>query len=86
MDVCRAAVVNKDMSYIISCEVYIIFANVCTDDKGVIMWVVLKLEVGFGKGDRDVGPGGAKMFAFADMRDGAEVFFPLTLRLVYWLV
>jgi len=26
------------------------------------------------------------MFAFADMRDGAEVFFPLTLCLVYWLI
>ena len=26
------------------------------------------------------------MFAFADMRDGAEVFFPLALRLVYWFI
>ena len=26
------------------------------------------------------------MFAFADMRDGAEVFFPLTLYLVHWLI
>ena len=26
------------------------------------------------------------MFSFANMRDGAEVFFPLTFRLVYWLI
>ena len=50
------------------------------------MWVVLKPEVGFGEGDRDVGPGSAKMLAFADVRDGAEVFFPLTLCLVHWLI
>ena len=50
------------------------------------MWVVLKPEVGFGECDRNVGPGSAEMLAFADMRDGAEVFFPLTLRLVYWLI
>ena len=50
------------------------------------MWVVLKPEVGFGEGDRDVGPGSAEMLAFADVRDGAEVFFTLTLCLVHWLV
>ena len=26
------------------------------------------------------------MFSFANMRDGAEAFFPLTLSLVYWLI
>ena len=50
------------------------------------MWVVLKPEVGFGESDWDVGPGSAEMLAFAHMRDGAEVFFPLTLCLVYRLV
>ena len=35
------------------------------------MRVVLKPEVGFGEGDRDMGPGSAEMLAFADMRDGA---------------
>ena len=50
------------------------------------MWVMLKPEIGFGEGDRDVGPGSEEMFAFADMRDGAEVFFPLTLCLVHWLI
>ena len=33
-----------------------------------------------------MGLGGAEMFAFADVRDCAEVFFPLTLRLMYWLI
>ena len=33
-----------------------------------------------------MGPGGAEMFAFADVRDSVEVFFPLTLRLMYWLI
>ena len=50
------------------------------------MWVVLKPKVGFGKSYRDIGPGGAKMFAFTDMRDGAKVFFPLMLCLVHWLI
>ena len=85
-DICGAVVVNKDPTNVISREVYRISANVCTDDKGVVMWVVLKPKVGFGKSYRDMGPGVAKMFAFADMRDCAEVFFPLTLRLVYWLI
>jgi len=47
---------------------------------------VLKPEVGFGEGHRDVGPGSTEMLAFADMRDGAEVFFPLMLCLVHWLI
>ena len=50
------------------------------------MRIVLKLEISFGEGDRDMGPGSAEMLAFADMRDGAEVFFPLMLCLVHWLV
>ena len=50
------------------------------------MWIVLKPEACFGEGDWDVRPGSAEMLAFADMRDSAEVFFPLTLRLVYWLI
>ena len=50
------------------------------------MWVVLKPEVGFGEGDRDMGPRSAEMLAFVDVRDSAEVFFPLTLCLVHWLV
>ena len=47
---------------------------------------MLKPEVGIGEGDWDVRPRSAEMFAFADMRDGAEVFFPLTLCLVHWLI
>ena len=85
-NVCGAAVVDKDPTYVVSREVYRISANVCTDDKGVVMRIVLKPEVGFGEGDWDMGPGSAEMLAFADMRDSAEVFFPLTLRLVYWLI
>ena len=50
------------------------------------MRIVLKPEIGFGEGDRDMGPGSAEMRALADMRDGAEVFFPLTLCLVHWLI
>ena len=50
------------------------------------MRIVLKPEVSFGEGNWVVGPGGAEMFAFADVRDGAEVFFPLTLCLVHWLI
>ena len=33
--------------------------------------------------DRDMG---SEMLAFVDIRDGAEVFFPLTLCLVHWLI
>ena len=50
------------------------------------MRIVLKPEVGFGEGDWDMGPGSAEMLAFADMQDGAEVFFPLKLCLVHWLI
>ena len=50
------------------------------------MWVVLEPEVSFGEGDWDMRPGTAEMLAFADMRDSAEVFLPLTLCLVYWLI
>ena len=50
------------------------------------MWVVLKPEIGSGEGNWDVGPGSTEMLAFAHMRDGVEVFFSLTLRLVYWLI
>ena len=78
--------VHKDLTYVVSREVYIISANVCTDNKGVVVWVVLKPEVSFGEGNWDVGPGSAEMLAFADMRNGAEVFFPMMLRLVYWLI
>ena len=56
------------------------------DDEGVVVWVVLRPEVGFGKHDWDVGPGSAEMLAFEHMRDGAVVFFPLMLCLVYRLV
>ena len=56
------------------------------DDKGVVIRIVLKPEIGFGEGDRDMGPGSAEMLAFADMRESAEVFFPLMLCLVYWLI
>ena len=55
-------------------------------DEGIIVRVMLKPQVGFGEGDWDVRPGSTNMLAFADMRDGAEVFFPLTLCLVYWLI
>ena len=50
------------------------------------MRIVLEPEVGFGEGDRDMVPGSVEMLAFADMRDGAEVFFPLTLCLVHLLI
>ena len=50
------------------------------------MRIVWKPEVGFGEGDRDMGPGSVEMLAFADMRDGADVFFLLTLCLVHWLI
>ena len=48
--------------------------------------VVAPPEVSFGEGDWDVRPGSAEMLAFADMRDSAEVFFPLTLRLMHWFI
>ena len=81
-----AAIVDENPTNVISREVYRISANVCTDNKGVVVWVVLKPEVSFGEGDWDVRPGSAEVLAFADMRDSAEVFLPLTLCLVYWLI
>lgn len=85
-DVCRAAIIDKDATYVVPCKVHGIFADVGLDDEGVVVWVVLKPEVGFGSRDWDMGPRGAEVFAFAHMRDSAEVFFPLPLRLVYRLV
>ena len=81
-----AGVVKKDPTYVISREVYKISPNICTDNKGVVVWVVLKPEVSFGECDWDVRPGSAEMHAFIAMGDGAEVFFPLTLHLVHWLI
>ena len=81
-----AGVVKKDPTYVISREVYKISPNICTDNKGVVVWVVLKPEVSFGECDWDVGLGSAEMLAFARVRDCAEVFFPLMLRLVYWFI
>ena len=85
-DIRGAAIVDEDPTNIISREVYIIFPNVCSNDEGIIVWVMLEPEVGFGEGNWDVGPEGAEVFAFADVRDGAEVFFPLMLCLVHWLI
>jgi len=82
-DIRGAAIVDEDPTNIISREVYRIFPNVCSNDEGIIVRVLLKPEVGFGEGNWDVGLGGAEMFAFVDVRDGVEVFFPLTLRLVH---
>ena len=85
-DIRGAAIVDEDPTNIISREVYRIFPNVCSNDEGIIVWVMLEPEVGFREGNWDVGPGGAEVFAFADVRDGAEVFFPLMLRLMHCLV
>ena len=85
-DIRGATIVDEDLTNIISREAYRIFPNVCSNDEGVVLRVVLKPEIGFRESNWDIGPGGAEMFAFADVRDGAEVFFPLTLRLMHWLV
>ena len=74
-NICGAAIVDKDSTYVVSCEVDRISANVGTDDKGIVVWIVLKPEVGFGKCDWDMGPRGAEMFAFAYVRDCAEYSF-----------
>ena len=56
-DIRGAAIVDEDPTNIISREVYIIFPNVCSNDEGIIVWVMLEPEVGFGEGNWDVGPG-----------------------------
>ena len=66
-NICGAAVVNKDPTYVVSSEVYRVSADICTDGKGVVAWVVLKPAVSFEESDWDVRPGSAEMFAFADM-------------------
>ena len=66
-DVCGAAVVDEDPTNIVSREVHGISSNVCSNDEGIIVRVVLKPKVGFGEGNWDVGPGGAEMFAFVDI-------------------
>ena len=66
-NICGAAVVDEDLTSVVSHEVYIISANVCMDNKGVVVWVVLKPEVSFGECDWDVGLGSAEMLAFAHM-------------------
>ena len=85
-DICGVAVIDEDSTNVISCEVHRISANICADDEGVVVRVVLKPEVGFGEGDWDVRPGSAELFAFAHMRDCADVFLSLPLRLVYRLI
>ena len=85
-DICGAAIVDKNPTNIVSREVHGISSNVCTNDEGIIVRVMLKPKVSFGEGNWDMRPGGAEMFAFANVRDCAEVFFPLTLRLMHWFV
>ena len=85
-DICGATIVDKDPADVVSHKVYRISSNVCTNDEGIIVRVMLKPQVGFGAGYWDVRPSGAEMFAFADMRDCAKVFFFLTLFLMYWFV
>ena len=85
-DIRGATVVDEDPTNVVSREVHGISSNVCTNDEGIIVRVVLKPKVGFGEGNWDVRPGGTEMFAFADMRDCVEVFFPLTLHLMHWLI
>ena len=57
--------------------------KVCLNDEGIIVRVVLEPKVGFGEGNWDVRPGGTEMIAFKEMQDCAEVFFPLTFRLMH---
>ena len=61
-------------------------ANVGADDEWVVVWVVLKPEVGFGKCDWNMGPRGVEMFAFAHVGDCVEIFFSIPLHLVHMLV
>ena len=85
-DIRGAAMIDENRANVVPHEVFRISTNVCSYDKGIVMWIVLKPKVSFGEGDRDMGPRSAEMLAVADMRDSAEVFFPLTLRLVHWLI
>ena len=85
-DICGAATVDENLTHVVSSKLRRVPTNVGADDEGVIVRVMLKPEVGFGEGDWNMGPRCAEVFAFAYMRDRAEVFFPLPLRLVYRLV
>ena len=40
-NVCGATVVDEDPTNIVSREMYKIYANVCMNNKGVIVWVML---------------------------------------------
>ena len=40
-DVCGAAIVDEDPTNVVSREMYKIYANVCMNNKGVILWVML---------------------------------------------
>ena len=82
----RAAIVDEDATNVVSCEVHGVFAYVGMDDEGAVVWVVLKPVVGFEKRDWDMGPRSVEMLAFAHMREGVDVFFPLSLHLVYMLI
>ena len=66
-NICGAAVIDKDSTHVVSREVNRISANICANDEGVVVWVVLKPEVGFKKCNWDMGPRGAEVFAFAHM-------------------
>ena len=57
-NVYRAAIIDEDATYIISYEVHGVFADVGSDDEGIIVWVVLKPEVGSGERDWDMGTKG----------------------------
>ena len=65
---------------------YRILANVGPDDEGVVMWVMLQPKICLCEGYRDMRPWGSKVFAFAHVTDGSEVFFVLPLRLMLWLI
>ena len=54
------------MSFSAKC-MEIFFADVGSDDEGVVVWVVLKPEVGFGERDWDMGRRSAEVLAFTHM-------------------
>ena len=56
-DIRGAAIIDENPTNVVSHEVHRIFSNVCSNDEGIIVRVVLKPEVGFGEGNWDVGPG-----------------------------